>query len=355
MTRNSIMSRASFAGFAAALLALGVVLLSACGSNSPSVITCQASDSNGCGAPSVIPCDSADTNGGCGGAPTAAPTGDGSGTGGQSASALYKQLLKGKLDPSPKGYGSASFKSQSLDDTDRSDGVDGIVKITFGGSSDYLLVAVYNSQAQASQGSQDYSDMLPSGGARQFLPYLPGADCATGGGHASCGVQEGSVFVISVANDMPGAAALIQSGDKLVASYQGDSVTSSPEDSPSSTAQADGCSLLTASEAEAALHVSDITPRADSFGNCTYQDVFSSAGSIEVQPEDGGASKYSFDHSNIDHPQDLSGIGDKAFAFVSAGGFTEIHILKGGNYVVVNFPGSLSAAEKVAKEVAGRM
>jgi len=163
------------------------------------------------------------------------------------------------------------------------------------------------------------------------------------------------VFVISVASDMPGAAALIQSGDKLVASNQGDSATSSPGDSPSSTAQADGCSLLTASEAEAALHVSDITPRADSFGSCTYQDVFSSAGSIEVQPENGGASKYSFDHSNIDHPQDLSGIGDKAFAFVSAGGFTEIHILKGGNYVVVNFPGSLSAAEKVAKEVAGRM
>ncbi|MGH2633239.1 MAG: hypothetical protein ACRDG3_07500, partial [Tepidiformaceae bacterium] len=119
--------------------------------------------------------------------------------------------------------------------------------------------------------------------------------------------------------------------------------------------QADGCSLLTASEAEAALHVSNITPRPDSFGNCSYKGASETDGGIEISPEDGGASKYNFDHSNIDNPQDLSGIGDKAFAFVSAAGFTEIHILKGGNYVVVNFPGALSAARTIAKEVAGRM
>ena len=296
-------------------------------------------------------------SGGCGGAPTAVPTTDGSdgGSGSQSASALYKQLLNGKFDQSPKGYGTATFKSQSLDDTDRSDGVNGIVKITFRGSSDYLLVAVYNSEDQANQASQDYSDMLPSGGDRQFLPFLPGADCATGQGHASCGIQEGSVLVVSMADNMTGASNLIQSGDALATSYQGEAANPSPDASPSADSAAGGCSLLTASEAEAALHVSNITPHPDAFGNCSYKGTSETDGGIEVLPEVAGASKYGFDHSNIDHPQDLSGIGDKAFAFASAAGFTEIHILKGDKYVVVNFPGSLSAAEKVAKEVAGRM
>ena len=337
------------AAIAAVTLAFGAVLISACGGNKPLPLVPTPMDT-----PSVIACDASGSNG-CGGAPTAVPTSDGSGSNSDSASALYKQLLKGKFDSSPKGYGSASFKSQSLDDTDRSNGVAGVVKITFSGSSDYLLVAVYNSIEQTGRGSANFSGQLPAGSSERFLPYLPNADCATGGGRAECSIQEESVLVISVAADMTGASTLIQSGDQLAQSYQGASASSSPTDSPTSSGQADGCSLLTASEAAAALHASSITPRADSFGNCTYQDVFSSNGSIEIQPEDGGASKYDFDHSNIDHPQDLSGIGDKAFAFVSAAGFTEVHILKGSHYVVVNFPGSLSAAEKVAKEVAGRM
>src|SRR5665213_590807 len=45
--------------------------------------------------------------------------------------------------------------------------------------------------------------------------------------------------------------------------------------------------------------------------------------SSRIQPEDGGSSKHDFDHSRLRRTQAASGIGDKAFAFVSAGGFTE--------------------------------
>ena len=341
------------AALTAATLASGALLIGACGGNGSSNSILPFTNTP-VPTPSVLACGASGGEG-CGGAPTAVPTADGSGSGSNSASALYKQLLQGRFAQSPKGYGSASFKAQSLDDTERSDGVAGVVKVTFSGSSDYLLVAVYNSIEQTGLGSADFSTQLPEGSAQQFLPYLPDAVCATGGGKAACSIQEESVLVISVATDMTGASTLIQNGDQLVTSYQGVAPNQSPASSPTSTGQLDGCSLLTASEAAAALHASSIAPRPDSFGNCTYQDVFSSNGSIEIEPEDGGASKYAFDHSNITNPEDVSGIGDKAFAFVSAAGFTEVHILKGSNYVVVNFPGSLSAAEKVAKEVAGRM
>lgn len=322
----------------AVMLACGAALLSACsGGGNSSVITCHANGGSGCGGPTLAPDSGSDSG---------------------STSSLYTQLLNAKFDQAPKGYGRASFSSQSLDSTNRSNGVNGIVKVTFSGSSDYLLLAVYDSAEESGQGAQDFSNMLPSGSARTFLPFLPNADCATGQNAATCGIVEGQVLVVSVApSGMNGASTLVQAGDQLAISYEGSAPNPSPKTAPASSGQLDACSLLTASEAESALQTSNITPRPDPLGNCNYQSASETDGGIEIQPEAGGATKYNFDkqQNNGFQSQDLSGIGDKAWAFFSAAGSTQVHILKGNNYVIVIVPGSLNTAKAVAKEVAGRM
>jgi hypothetical protein len=149
----------------------------------------------------------------CGG--SSAPSS--SGQSDSSSQALFKKLLAARFAEAPQGYGAPTYGQQALDAIDKDNGLVGIVKITFAGTSDTLLFGVYSDLGKATTAAQDFSGLLPSGGARKSLPYLPGAICADGSTGGTCGIQAGVVFVLAAAKSVDGGAGtLVQAGDVLV-------------------------------------------------------------------------------------------------------------------------------------------
>ncbi len=283
-----------------------------------------------------------------------------SGQAGVTGAALFKELKAARFAKTPQGYGTVTYGEQAPDATDKTNGVVGIVRITFSGSTDALLLAVYGNADQSAAGMQNYSSILPTGNARAFLPYLPDADCANGQGGSACGIQSGLILVIAKSANLNGAAVLIEAGKVLADSLQAKDIVPTTTGNPTGSSGAASCKLVTASEAASALKTSAVTQRVDLLGNCQYVSQQSPTDSVNLLIDSGGPSKYDFDHNRISAAQDVSGIGDRAFIFVSQAPFVELHILKGNNYVVVtiynegdsSLPASITALGKI---VAKRM
>ena len=281
---------------------------------------------------------------------------------GGASQALFDKLLAAKLSP-PRGYGAASASPQELTGDDKTSGLLGIVKITFAGSSDTLRLGVYGTADQASAAGMTFSQALPAGGSRKFLPYLPDAICAETSKGGACGIQQGVVFLYATAQSVDnGASALVQSGNQLVEDLQG---APAPAAAPASSSAdsgsgADTCALLTSAEAASALHAPNVTVTRQALGICDIKAPSRAGDGITIQPDDGGPSKYAFDRNRISNVRDVSGVGDKAFVFASVAGFDELHILKGSRYVVVMVVSSgdralLDTTVSVGKLIAGRM
>ena len=247
----------------------------------------------------------------------------------------FKQLEAARFSQLPQGYGTASYGEQAPDSTDKANGIVGIMRITFSGSSDALLLAVYNSPDQANKAMQSFSNLLPTGNARKFLPYLPDADCADASGGGACGILSGNILVVAKSKQVAnGAAALIEAGKAMADSVQGkDIVPAGSSASGDNTSAA--CKLITPDEAQSALKATAVTQHVDRLGNCQYASAQSPTDSVNLQPDSGGASKYAADHSRLTGVKDVNGVGDKAFLFVSQAPYVELHILKGNNYVVL--------------------
>ena len=302
------------------------------------------------------------TTGGSGGSTSGSNSSTGSnapsGQASVSGATLFKELKAARFSKTPQGYGNVSYGEQAPDATDKTNGVVGIVKITFSGSTDALLLAVYGNADQAATGMQNYSSILPTGSSRKFLPYLPDADCADGEAGSACGILSGMVLVIAKASNINGAAALIEAGKALADSVQVKDVAPTPAGSTSGDAAT--CKLVTAAEAASALKTTAVTQRVDLLGNCQYVSQQAPTNSVNISIDTGGPSKYDFDHNRISAAQDVSGIGDRAFVFVSQAPFVELHILKGNKYVILtiynegdsNLPTSVQTLGKI---VAKRM
>ncbi len=308
--------------------------------------------------------NSNDTGGGGTGGNSGGSTGGSNQPSGQTVvnpQTVFNQLKAARFSKTPTGYGTVSYSQQAPDATDKTNGIVGIVQITFSGSSDALLLAVYGSNDQAAAGMQNYSNLLPSGSARKFLPYLPDADCADGQGGGACGIQSGLILVIAKSKAVAGGAAvLVEAGKALADSVQAKDIVPATGANPTGSSGSDACKLLTASEAASALKTSAVTQRTDLLGNCQYLSQQSPTNSVNLQPDSGGPSKYDFDRNRVTPVQDVTGVGDRAFIFVSQASFVELHILKGNNYVVVVLyndadPNLTATATALGKIIAKRM
>jgi hypothetical protein len=120
----------------------------------------------------------------------------------------------------------------------------------------------------------------------------------------------------------------------------------------------DTCSLLTAEEISAALHERIQAPQSMPFSGCLWR----GSGTDSVTVEAPGTGRPGFDNAEqrVSPIIPLSGIGDAAFAFVSAAGFVEIGLLKADGFFTVlvqmrDAKAARSAAEVLAAKIAGRI
>jgi len=120
----------------------------------------------------------------------------------------------------------------------------------------------------------------------------------------------------------------------------------------------DTCRLLTTEEISAALHESIQAPQSMPFGGCLWR----GSGTDSVTLEAPGTGRPGFDNAEqrVSPIIPLSGIGDAAFAFVSAAGFVEIGLLKADGFFTVlvqtrDAKAARSVAELLASKIAGRL
>lgn len=94
-------------------------------------------------------------------------------------------------------------------------------------------------------------------------------------------------------------------------------------------------------------------------GLCEWRSKGVAGDGLTIQVDDGGQDKYDFDRAKLP-VNDIAGVGDAAFAFVSPAGFVQLGMMKGGIYVAIilqvqNAPDVLDRAEALARAIAGRM
>ena len=120
----------------------------------------------------------------------------------------------------------------------------------------------------------------------------------------------------------------------------------------------DPCSLLTVEEVSAALNERIQAPQSIQSDGCLWR----GAGTDSVTLEAPGTGRPGFDsaETKISPIVRLSGIGDAAFAFVSAAGFVEIGLVKADRFFTVlvqarDAKSARTAAELLASKIASRL
>ncbi len=128
--------------------------------------------------------------------------------------------------------------------------------------------------------------------------------------------------------------------------------------SQSWAAEPDACSLLTVTEASAALGERVQAPQAIQADSCLWRGT----GTATVTVESPGTGRPGFDNakSRTSPVTALSGIGDAAFEFVSAAGFVQISLVKADRFLTLvvqagNAKTARSAAEGIAAKIASRL
>jgi hypothetical protein len=122
----------------------------------------------------------------------------------------------------------------------------------------------------------------------------------------------------------------------------------------------DPCALVTQADAEATLGQPVREARRDSANACFYGSQSNPGDSVMIQLIDGGPQKLEFDRSRLNKPVSITNIGDQAFAFVSPGGFVQLSMVKGPQYValMVNKRKDsklLESTKTLASKVAGKL
>jgi hypothetical protein len=132
---------------------------------------------------------------------------------------------------------------------------------------------------------------------------------------------------------------------------------------PSAKAQQGGdavdtCALTTAAELQAIVHQPVRGPVPAGPGICAWQ--IGGMNAISIQYNATGQAGFDNAKSRTTNTVALSGIGDAAFAFVSAAGFVQVDVVKHNRFVVVIDQGGgaatrLAAAKAIAAKVASRL
>lgn len=124
----------------------------------------------------------------------------------------------------------------------------------------------------------------------------------------------------------------------------------------------DACGVMDNPLAEQALKGPvrrDTNPQSSLPGLCAWRSASTAGDALTIRVDAGGESKFVFDRSKLP-VRDLTGVGDKAFFFVSPAGFVQIGMMSGGDYVTIvlmlqNGADRLQRSTELAKAIAARM
>jgi hypothetical protein len=288
----------------------------------------------------------------------------------------------------PRGFITSSPGSVAPNANDQQSGISCIASLKLGGESfsSEIRYAVFPSvqQAKAYGGAFDSalgSSLMP----RMFLPYMPNADCDrdASGQTQACGIANGNVFVIGLSRGLVianthegqvlrgiGAGNLLEYGIQhlnQVRTQLGMATASSREPEPSmpapSAAQLSGpnpCAMLTKSAAAAAMRSPVMDARRDSLSTCFYGSQMMPGNGVALQLNDGGRSKFDFDHNRMSGTRVVANTGDAAFEFASAAGFVQLYVLKGNSYFTITLTNQRdrnisSTAIQLARQIASQI
>ncbi|HEV8014219.1 MAG TPA: hypothetical protein VGP48_01735 [Stellaceae bacterium] len=120
----------------------------------------------------------------------------------------------------------------------------------------------------------------------------------------------------------------------------------------------DTCALATTAELQAIVNQPVRGPLPGGPGICAWQ--IGGMNAISIQYNATGQAGFDNAKSRTTNTVALSGIGDAAFAFVSAAGFVQVDVVKHNRFVVVIDQGGgaatrLAAAKAIAAKVASRL
>jgi len=269
------------------------------------------------------------------------------------------------------------------DANDSRAGAIGIASLVYGAgmpSNAEIHYVVFSAEDQAAAYESAFTQRANSPGQQRLsYDFLPDATCATNGQAQTCGVARGNVFVSAslrgsqapTTNELGiETAQPLNAGNVLVFALKnlrrvsmeiGPLGESTPAPAPS--ASAGPCTLLTASDAAAVMRSPVMTPRDDPYTKTCYynaQSPMAAGDGVALQLIDGGRSKFDFDHQRISYTKPLTGVGDAAFEFVSAAGFVQVYVLKGGQYFSItltnrNDRNAARSAAELARQIASRM
>jgi hypothetical protein len=222
---------------------------------------------------------------------------------------------------------------------------------------------VFDDASKAAAYAQTFGGALPRGVARKFLPQLPNADCADTSSGGACGVAVAATFVETRAPQVDGpdgagalavaAAAYLNQGGAHAA------VASTSAPSNGGADATDPCALLTSDDAQSALG-SPVTPARPAGASCMYAGRSGTGASATLEIAEGGRSKFDFDRSRVQGTQNVTGVGDAAFVFISQAGFVQVYAVKGESYFVLTLanPSDTSRqahAVALARQIASRI
>ena len=255
------------------------------------------------------------------------------------ADPLYDALLQTPPKNIPEGYSNPSISPGVIEEADKNAGVVGFVQLTFENDPKARVNYVFfPSEEQARQYSSFIGQQIAfSNGERKLLPYLPKADCVDREEGALCDLAQDQICVIALASKVDGGAApLIKMAvDHLDAVKKTIPVPENvqPSNSDPISDKLDPCTLVLQADAEATLGNPVREARRDSANACFYGSQSNPGDSVMIQLIDGGPEKFEFDRSRVSKPVTLTGIEDQAFAFVSDGGFVQLSLVKGMQYI----------------------
>jgi hypothetical protein len=304
------------------------------------------------------------------------------------ATQLCKALQTTKPSQLPRGFITASTGSVTPNANDQQTGMSCIASLKLGGDSfsGEIRYAVFPGAQQAKAYSSVFDGAIGASiNPRFFLPYMPNADCVRSalGDTQACGIANGSVFVIGFARGIVtantregqvirgvGAGNLVEFAIRQLNQARtqlGMAVESPSEAQPTmpsaSAAQSNGpnpCVILTKSEAAGAMRSPVMDARFDSMSTCYYGSQMMPGNGVALQLNDGGRSKFEFDHGRMSGTRMVPNTGDAAFEFASAAGFVQLYVVKGNTYFTITLtnqrdPNISRTASQLARQIASQL
>jgi hypothetical protein len=274
--------------------------------------------------------------------------------------ALHKALLA--YDPSelPRdSFHTVTTQDFPIPEADKNEGlIDVVVALLDKGGNEATIGYFLFADPMMGQHFYDTHAALPGG---QPITFPPTARCTVkDSGHGLCTALLENKLVLITADAVNGGSQAIGAIGAAYRHYENALTAIGSSEAPSNPSEAAALSIceLAKSDEVAALLGGAATPSEDPLGNCIWR---GNGGAIlTISPDPGGPGKFDLDLKTLYGVRTVSGVGDQAYAFVSAAGFIQFGFTVGSRYItlIVQNPADptlLADTKLLAAKIAARL